>query len=242
MRSFVRSGAVDPSATPQADLVCFVASKLGAGDEGQGSLSTLYVGDGSGFDAFESRDAYKDAHKAALLKAMRFALGERDWHPPVTGSPPVTAFLMVEVGENREEVGAFARAGLVAGGFGAVPCSWEHERRGCPAAAGSCRKPALAFPGFAVLRAPPRAFTPRIPTAKHAKSAARPDPRRLNPRLCTARVLRMLSSDETRCDAPGPPVARVFGRAQGLGGRLNRSRRPIRGLPPLEAREAWPGC
>lgn len=89
----------------QVDLVCCLTSKHEKPQGGAGSLSEVYVADGTGFALATAGGEWDDRRDAALLKGIRAALGKPGWSPGNPRPPPVPAHLKVEILENSKEVG-----------------------------------------------------------------------------------------------------------------------------------------
>ena len=90
---------------PQVDLICCLASKHEEPGGGAGSLSNVYVADGTGFAVARTPSAVLGQRDAALLKGVRAALGNADWSPVNPSPSPFPAYLKIEVVENKKEVG-----------------------------------------------------------------------------------------------------------------------------------------
>lgn len=84
--------------------MCCLTSKHERSGGGAGSLSEIYVADGTGFSSSMPENAWDGRRDAALLKGMRAALGKPDWSPGNPRPPPVPAHLKIEVTENKKEV------------------------------------------------------------------------------------------------------------------------------------------
>lgn len=88
----------------KVDLVCCLTSKHEKAEGGAGSLSEVYVADGTGFASSMPGKEWDDRRDAALLKGVRTALGKPAWSPGNPRPPPIPAHLKVEVTENKREV------------------------------------------------------------------------------------------------------------------------------------------
>lgn len=88
----------------KVDLVCCLTSKHERSGGGAGSLSEIYVADGTGFSSSMPGNEWAVRRDAALLKGMRAALGKPAWSPGNPRPPPFPAHLKIEVTENKQEV------------------------------------------------------------------------------------------------------------------------------------------
>lgn len=86
--------------------MCCLTSKHESHGGGAGSISDVYVADGTGFATSRSEpaSAWGGRRDAALLKGMRAALKKPDWSPGDPQPPPFPAQLKIEVVENKKEV------------------------------------------------------------------------------------------------------------------------------------------
>lgn len=89
----------------KVDLVCCLTSKHEKPWGGAGSLSEVYVADGTGYATSMPERDWDLRRDAAFLKGMRAALGKPGWSPGDPRPPPYPVQLKVEVQENKTEVG-----------------------------------------------------------------------------------------------------------------------------------------
>ncbi|CBJ28873.1 POT1 protection of telomeres 1 homolog [Ectocarpus siliculosus] len=108
---FRRPQSGDVISKLEVDLVCCLTSKHEKAEGGAGSLSEVYVADGTGFASSMPGKEWDDRRDAALLKGVRTALGKPGWSPGNPRPPPIPAHLKVEVTENKREVEDFVRHG-----------------------------------------------------------------------------------------------------------------------------------
>eukprot|EP00903_Cladosiphon_okamuranus_P021838 g20081.t1 len=92
----------------EVDLVCCLTSKHEKTGGGAGSISDVYVADGTGFASSMPGGEWAGRRDAALLKGVRVALGKPGWSPRDPRPPPFPAQLKVEVVENKKEWEALA--------------------------------------------------------------------------------------------------------------------------------------
>ncbi|CAM9417177.1 unnamed protein product [Ectocarpus sp. 6 AP-2014] len=105
---FRRPQSGDVISKLEVDLVCCLTSKHEKAEGGAGSLSEVYVADGTGFASSMPGKEWDDRRDAALLKGVRTALGKPGWSPGNPRPPPIPAHLKVEVTENKREWEALA--------------------------------------------------------------------------------------------------------------------------------------
>lgn len=88
------------------DLVCCLLSKQEKDGGGAGSLSHVYVADGTGCTPTPSPLGRRDIERreACRLKGMRAALGKPDWSFGDPRPRSIPAHLRVSVEANKEEV------------------------------------------------------------------------------------------------------------------------------------------